>query len=107
AYAHQDLPFERLVEDLNPTRSLARHPLFQIMLNLHGDAVGAIDLPGLSTTARPINAIAAKFDLSFTVVDSAAEGLRGTTEYATDLFDPDTAHALGTRLVRLLETVAA
>nr|WP_281396910.1 non-ribosomal peptide synthetase [Streptomyces olivoverticillatus] len=106
AYAHQDLPFERLVEELNPTRSLARHPLFQVMLNLQSETSHPIELPGISAEIEPINAIAAKFDLSFTVVESGREGLLGAIEYATDLFDAPTAQALGERLVRLLKHAA-
>ncbi|MGW6919673.1 condensation domain-containing protein, partial [Kitasatospora sp. NPDC054939] len=107
AFAHQELPFERLVEELNPARSLARHPLFQVMLNLQNQQEGSIDLPGITSTLEPIDAVAAKFDLSFTAVESAAEGLLGAVEYAVDLFDPATAQSFADRLVRLLEAVAA
>jgi non-ribosomal peptide synthetase component F len=72
AYGHQDVPFERLVEELNPARSLARHPLFQIMLALQGDprSETSWDLPGLQVTAMPTdNTVVARFDLSVGLVE--------------------------------------
>ena len=54
AYGHQELPFERLVEALNPVRSLARHPLFQVMLSHHGEGVTGLDLDGLRMTPQPV-----------------------------------------------------
>ncbi|MFC6082726.1 non-ribosomal peptide synthetase [Sphaerisporangium aureirubrum] len=115
AYANQDVPFERLVEELNPARSLARHPLFQVMLALHGDgpAEGGWDLPGLSVEpVRADDAVAARFDLSVTLGEhrdagGAPDGIGGTIEYATDLFDEATALSLSARLVRVLEQVGA
>ncbi|MBG6085889.1 non-ribosomal peptide synthetase [Actinomadura viridis] len=115
AYAHQDLPFERLVEDLNPSRSLARHPLFQVSLTLQNlpQAGSPWELPGLRV--RPLDAekvVAARFDLSVTLAEQRDEdgdpaGMDGGIQYATDLFDEDTAQALAERLVRVLDQVAA
>ncbi|WP_147481819.1 non-ribosomal peptide synthetase, partial [Actinomadura harenae] len=109
AYAHPDLPFERLVEELNPARSLARHPLFQVMLTVRNLPPIRWDLPGLDVEELPIEALPAKFDLSLTLVerDGGRDGLDGTLEYARDLFDEASARALAGRFVRVLEQVAA
>ncbi|GHH94977.1 non-ribosomal peptide synthetase [Streptomyces capillispiralis] len=112
AYAHQDLPFEQLVHAVQPSRSLARHPLFQVMIVLQNNAVASLDLPGLS--ARPIDGDigAAKFDLGFNFVErkdamGAPAGVEVTVEYSADLFDADTVALLGRRLVRLLTLAVA
>ncbi|WP_448334068.1 amino acid adenylation domain-containing protein, partial [Streptomyces sp. DSM 41534] len=113
AYAHQDLPFERLVEILNPERSLSRHPLFQVMLTLNNtdiesapergqdvDAVGAIDV-----TLHPVETGAVRFDLNFHLGESRDSGLRGVLDYSTDRFDRASAQILADRFVRLLGVV--
>ncbi|MCP2343569.1 non-ribosomal peptide synthetase [Actinomadura rupiterrae] len=111
AYAHQDLPFERLVEDLNPARSLARHPLFQVMLAVESEPTQDWTLPGLRTEPVLAQAPSAKFDLSITLEERLAggvpAGLGGGIEYATDLFDEETAAELAGRLARVLAQVAA
>ncbi len=117
AYAHQDVPFERLVDELKPARSLARHPLFQVMLALHGNAAGEREsgwrVPGLRVEAlRASDSVVARFDLSLTLGESRdgaglPGGIGGTIEYAKDLFDERTAKTLAGRLVRVLERVAA
>jgi nonribosomal peptide synthetase DhbF len=112
AYAHSDLPFERVVELLNPVRSAARHPLFQIMLVSDDDAdVGDWQLPGLTARAMPLPSEAATFDLTLTYRqlhhrDGTPAGIRATVTYASDLFDPPTAQALTARLTRLLRHAA-
>ncbi|AYN30694.1 non-ribosomal peptide synthetase [Streptomyces albus] len=107
AYAHADVPFETLVDALSPHRSLARHPLFQVMLAYENRAAGEIGLPGLTTTTMPVRGGSAKFDLTFTLVErEGAEGLEGVLEYAEDLFTRPGAQALARRLVRLLTAVA-
>ncbi|MFJ5811469.1 amino acid adenylation domain-containing protein, partial [Streptomyces sp. NPDC093093] len=105
AYAHQDVPFERLVEVLNPERSMARHPLFQVSFQLQNLPSDRLTLPGVEVSDRPVRLDTAKFDLSFTLAE-AETGLEGSLEYAVDLFDRATAHALCARLVAVLEAVA-
>ncbi|WP_194235912.1 condensation domain-containing protein, partial [Streptomyces sp. CB01881] len=110
AYAHQDVPFERLVEELAPARSMARHPLFQVMLALQNNTDPDLDLPGLHTTVAPGPQPPEKFDLSLTLqetFDDAARphGVRGQLGYATDLFEHETAEAIAERFVRVLDAV--
>ncbi|MEU5093130.1 condensation domain-containing protein, partial [Streptomyces sp. NPDC021356] len=117
AYAHQDVPFERLVEVLNPTRVEARHPLFQVRFVFNNiDQQAAADavrsLPGLTVAPEPVDLGAAKFDLLFRFseqrgTDGTPAGMRGALEYSTDLFDVVTAERLVERLVRVLGVVAA
>ncbi|MET7640136.1 amino acid adenylation domain-containing protein [Streptomyces sp. NPDC005438] len=107
AYAHADVPFEELVEELSPHRSLARHPLFQVMLAWETRDAELVGLPGLTTSPLPATGEAAKFDLTVTLAERRdEEGVQGQLEYARDLFDADTAEALARRLVRLLDAVA-
>ncbi|MEU1050930.1 condensation domain-containing protein, partial [Streptomyces sp. NPDC005897] len=116
AYDHQDVPFERLVDALNPERSLGRHPLFQVSLTVDGsdrqDALDAVgQLPGLAVTGHPVSTRAAKFDLSFVVEERPGDGagpagLRGAVEFRTDLFDRRTADTVAERFVRVLTAVA-
>ncbi|WP_327675288.1 non-ribosomal peptide synthetase [Kitasatospora sp. NBC_00458] len=121
AQAHQDVPFERLVEELNPTRSPARHPLFQVMLLLQGGARGGtpggsgdapLDLAGLPAAVEPVGGYEAKFDLSVGMgesfdQDGAPAGLECAIDYATDLFDRETVESIAVRFGRLLAAVAA
>ncbi|MFI2203104.1 amino acid adenylation domain-containing protein [Streptomyces sp. NPDC020192] len=108
AYAHQDLPFERLVEALNPLRSPARHPLFQVMLSVDSAEAGEFALPGLETSAGPLPTATAKFDLDVSACEQRSgsgecAGLDCAIEYATDLFDHATVQDLAARWVRLLK----
>ncbi|MFF5106784.1 amino acid adenylation domain-containing protein [Streptomyces sp. NPDC000134] len=113
AYAHQDVPFERLVEELNPARSLSRNPLFQVMLALENVPEARWELPGLRVSpVMPGEAPPARFDLSVTLAErrdagGAPAGLGGGILYAADLFDEDTVRGLAERLARVLEQVAA
>ncbi|WP_308799954.1 condensation domain-containing protein, partial [Streptomyces sp. UH6] len=108
AYAHQDVPFEHLVEALNPTRTLAHHPLFQTMLTLQNAPSGAFGLPRLRVTADLVPTGTAKCDLTFVLAERpGADGLSGVVEYSTDLFDEDTVSGIVERWLRLLRAVAA
>ncbi|MGH3699607.1 MAG: amino acid adenylation domain-containing protein, partial [Pseudonocardiaceae bacterium] len=112
AYAHQDVPFEYLVEVLNPTRSLAHHPLFQVMLALQNAPQGHFQLPGLQVRTAPVPTGTAKFDLAVSLWEhhgprGTPQGLDGFVEYATDLYYPTTVEAIFTWWVRLLEAVVA
>ncbi|WP_460475506.1 condensation domain-containing protein, partial [Bordetella tumulicola] len=111
AYAHQDLPFERLVEILNPQRSMARHPLFQVSLALHNHNKSAFDLPDLSVAFEETTLKVARFDLLLSFLekrdaDGTAQGLSGMIEYASDLFDQQTVERIAAQLTRLLTAVA-
>ncbi|MFD7598300.1 amino acid adenylation domain-containing protein, partial [Kitasatospora sp. NPDC059812] len=112
AYAHQDVPFEHLVEVLNPSRSLAHHPLFQTILAVQNAPMGEFTLPGLQVSAFAVPTGTAKFDLGFNLSerfgpDGSPDGIVGVVEYATDLFDRDTVAALVRRWTLLLEAVTA
>ncbi|MEU6670090.1 amino acid adenylation domain-containing protein [Streptomyces sp. NPDC046727] len=108
AYDHADLPFERLVEVLQPERTLSRNPLFQVLLSWAGDTGGELGLPGLRCVPAPTDSRFAKVDLGFQVDHRAADdedpdGLSLLVRYALDLFDRDTARALGERVIRVLD----
>ncbi|MDO0915185.1 amino acid adenylation domain-containing protein [Streptomyces sp. DT2A-34] len=107
AYAHQELPFEHLVEALNPPRSLARHPLFQVMLAFRPTAGPRPGLPGLHARTLPVETGATKVDLTFNLgehrtADGSPDGIEGILQYSADLFDRGTAEELAARLERLL-----
>jgi nonribosomal peptide synthetase DhbF len=110
-YEHQDLPFERIVEELNPVRTRSRHPLFQVGLELHGGAL-ELELAGVDTQVELFKMALSKFDLSFVLVEQKAPdgtptGIAGTLEYAADLFDEGTAVTLVERFVSYLGQLAA
>ncbi|MFK0146612.1 amino acid adenylation domain-containing protein [Streptomyces griseus] len=107
AYEHDALPFDHLVEALNPPRSLARHPLFQTMLAWQSLADGPVPL-GPETTARltAVPSGTAKFDLTLNAGELPGGGIGGFLEFRTDLFDRSTAQALADRLSRLLAAAA-
>ncbi|WP_327191154.1 non-ribosomal peptide synthetase [Streptomyces xinghaiensis] len=112
AYANQDLPFERLVEILNPSRSTSRHPLFQVMLAFQNLADVEFRLPGLTVEATQLYTETAKFDLAFSVFEQFDEqgtpnGLSGVVEFAVELFDAATVERMVDRLVRVLEVMTA
>ncbi|MFJ8475255.1 amino acid adenylation domain-containing protein [Kitasatospora sp. NPDC094011] len=108
AFDHQDVPFERLVEQLNPTRTPAHHPLFQTLVALESPAAVPTALGELACAEHPFVLDVAKFDLSFRFTEQGPRaGLTVAIEYATDLFDHGTATALAERLLRVLRAVTA
>ncbi|WP_052022625.1 non-ribosomal peptide synthase/polyketide synthase [Ralstonia solanacearum] len=113
AYAHQDLPFERVIETLNPTRTLSAHPLFQVMLGLqNASQQPRFDLTGMQTAHLPVPVPVVKFDLVFNLrewadTQDATGGLHGHIEYAVDLFDAPTVERLARQWQRILEAIVA
>ncbi|HYU00407.1 MAG TPA: amino acid adenylation domain-containing protein [Gemmatimonadales bacterium] len=94
AYAHQDLPFEKLVAELRPQRDLSRTPIFQVMFILQNTPLPSLQLPELSLQLLPLDRGAAQFDLTLIVTESE-DGLEGAFEYNTDLFEASTIERLG------------
>ncbi|MDT5271751.1 MAG: hypothetical protein QOH49_3937, partial [Acidobacteriota bacterium] len=106
AYAHQDVPFEKLVEELQPERDLSRHPLFQVMFVLEDDPSLSLELAGTSARWMPVDNGTAKMDLILRVTETD-EGLVGAVEYNTDLFDAATIKRLVDNFRVLLEGIVA
>ncbi|HYU36097.1 MAG TPA: amino acid adenylation domain-containing protein [Thermoanaerobaculia bacterium] len=106
AYAHQDLPFERLVEELVAERDLAYSPLFQVLFVLQNAPAGAFQLPGLVLAPVEVESRAAKLDLSLSLTETP-DGISGFLEHDTDLFDGSTAERLLARFEVLLAAAAA
>ncbi|WP_211225471.1 non-ribosomal peptide synthetase [Amycolatopsis nigrescens] len=107
AYAHQDVPFERLVEVVGAERSLARHPLFQVMVVYQNRDGGGVSLPGLVTTAVAAPDEVARFDLTFVFTERREGAITGSVNYRTGLFDRATAERIAGWLVRLLSDAVA
>jgi aspartate racemase len=104
--AHQDLPFERLVEELQPMRSSGYTPLVQVLFVFQTDAAQSLCLPGLTISALALDTGTSKFDLTLAVEDRAG-GLRVAVEYSTDLFKESTIHRMLGCFQTLLEAIAA
>nr|WP_081505298.1 non-ribosomal peptide synthetase [Nocardia cyriacigeorgica] len=107
AFAHTELPFERLVDALDPVRSQAHHPLFQVALFFQNMTPPALELPGLSVQAVEFDGAVAKFDLQLTITPVADGSMSAQFTYATDLFDEATVAEFAARLRRTLRSVAA
>jgi len=112
AHAHQEVPFDLLVEVLKPERSLGHHPLFQVMLAYQNAGSFDFDMPGLDISVLEIDTGVAKFDLSLTfseepMSDGGPNRMTGALHYADDLFDRSTAESMAERLVRFVRAVAA
>ncbi|KAF0849421.1 non-ribosomal peptide synthetase [Nocardia caishijiensis] len=118
AYAHQDLPFDTLVERLNPARSASHHPLFQVALVFQNNPMPDPELartlvPELTVESFPTATGAARFDFWFNIGDhvdhtsDAPDGFAGSVEYAADLFERETVERIVAGYLRVLEQVAA
>ena len=120
AYAHQDLPFEKLVEELHPERSLNRHPLFQVVFGLQNAPLDELELPELKLSFFPLETQTTRFDLELYLWEASdnfrsrygeqwedSEGIRGVAVYNTDLFDEVTIARMLRHFKTLLESIVA
>ncbi|WP_445304857.1 amino acid adenylation domain-containing protein [Microcoleus sp. Pol17C2] len=106
AYAHQDLPFEKLVEELQPDRNLSYNPLFQVAFVLQTAPVAAESIAGLNLTLLDVDNQTAKVDLTLHLEEKQEE-ISGQFEYSTDLFDAVTIRRMAGHFLALLEGIAA
>jgi amino acid adenylation domain-containing protein len=106
AYEHQDLPFEKLVEELQPARSLSYTPLFQVMFVLQNAPLSKLELPDLTISPFKLAQVTARFDLTLQMEETAA-GLTGELIYNRDLFDATTIDRMATHLQILLAGIVA
>jgi amino acid adenylation domain-containing protein/non-ribosomal peptide synthase protein (TIGR01720 family) len=104
AYAHQDLPFEKLVEELKPPRDLSHSPLFQVAFGFQNTPTPEFDLTGLGIDLPDLEDTSAKFDLSMDMVETD-EGLAGSLNYATALFERRTIEEMIVHLTVLLQSI--
>src|SRR5262249_38982829 len=106
AYAHQDLPFERLVEELRPERTTSHTPFFQVMFILLNRSLGSLELQGLKLSPLNIERAVSKYDLTLSLAKTD-QGLVATIEYNTDLFNESTITRFEGHYSRLLQSIAA
>jgi amino acid adenylation domain-containing protein len=106
AYAHQDVPFERIVEEIQPERNLSHNPLFQVMFVLQNAPMGKLELPQLQLTPLELEQVTAKFDLTLLMTETA-QGIQGQWEYRTDLFDLATINRMVGHFQNLLASIVA
>ncbi|MCA1568067.1 MAG: amino acid adenylation domain-containing protein [Acidobacteria bacterium] len=107
AYAHQEVPFEKLVEELHPKRDLSRNPLFQVAFALQNAPTQDLALRGLSMTALDVGSGASRFDLEVHIWEEEDEGLGGFIVYSTDLFEEASIARLHAHYLRLLGGIVA
>jgi nonribosomal peptide synthetase DhbF len=112
AYDNQDVPFDRLVDALNPSRSLSRHPLFQVMFALQNNASAGLEFEGLIDAPVDIDAGSSRFDLVLSLMenfdaDKAPAGIEAFLEYQLDMFDRETAQGIADGYPRVLAALAA
>ncbi|MFH9657287.1 non-ribosomal peptide synthase/polyketide synthase [Streptomyces sp. NPDC017248] len=106
AFAHQDVPFERVVDEVQPVRDTSRSPLFQVMVVLQNTPTAGLDLPGLHVTDVEPESEQAAFDLTLEFAETASGDLHGLLTYNTDLFEAATAERMAGQLGTLLHAVA-
>jgi non-ribosomal peptide synthetase component F/acyl carrier protein len=106
AYSHQDLPFERLVEEFQPERALGHHPMFQVMFALQNAPQEALELPGLSLSLMEVEGRATVFDLTL-ILEDTPQGLAGSVRYNSDIFDASTIKRMMGHFENLLRSIAA
>ncbi len=106
AYAHRDIPFEKLVEELQPVRDTRRNPLFDVTFNLHNAPAGGITLPGYAITPFDVDSQRAHFDLAVDIIPTA-EGLEGQVLYSAELYETTTVRRFVRHFVSLLNGVVS
>ena len=106
AYAHQDLPFERLVEELRPARDMSHSPLFQVMFTLQSAPWETVDLAGVRVTPIRLHSGTSKFDLTLSV-NERGKALQAAVEYNTDLFEAETVRRMLGHYQALLESIVS
>ncbi|HEX2225193.1 MAG TPA: amino acid adenylation domain-containing protein, partial [Thermoanaerobaculia bacterium] len=106
AFAHQDLPFEKVVEEVQPRRDPSRPPLFQVLVVLQNTPAAWPDLPEVAVEAMAVDGDSAKFDLTLALAEAGDGSLTGSLEYVVDLFDRSTVLRLLGHLGRTLESIA-
>jgi amino acid adenylation domain-containing protein len=107
AYEHQSMPFERVVNAVNPERSQAHSPIFQAMMVLHNVKGSDLDLPGLNVEYEHVKCSTSQFDLSLALQEFPDGNLSGGFEYASDLFDESTIARMGTHFIELVKVLSA
>ncbi len=115
AYSHQDLPFEKLVEELHPERNLSQNPLFQVVFALQNAPIEVLELPGLTLKPQQFDTSTTRFDLEFHLWEpssnhlwsEASDNICGLVVYSTDLFDRSTITRLIEHFQTLLESIVA
>src|SRR6266540_1003360 len=104
AYTHQEMPFEKLVEEINPERDLSRSPLFQVMISLHNTDREEFDLSGLKVTEVGEESGPVKFDLTLELTEGE-EGISGCLEYSLDLYEAETIRRMARHYERLVNEI--
>ena len=105
AYLHQDVPFEKLVEELQPERALSHSPIFQVVFVLQNAPLGGLELPGMNLEMLPAENATAKFDLTLNLQE-AGDVIGGSLGYSTDLFEAETIARMVSHFLTLLEAIA-